>query len=503
MALVDRISSGLAELRNRGPASRFGFDELAEWLSFGGNIYPLVQTTMGSTDRESTATTSVGSYRGSSPVFALVLARLQAFSQARFQWTRFVGSQPSDLFGSPELAVLERPSPGWTTSDLLARMEVHVSGAGNAYVHRPRRDRLSLLRPDRVTIVMGSQTDAENPVEAPDVEVVGYVHTTSRGKMTTFDADKVAHYAPIPDPDAVFLGMSWITPALREAQADSLATEHKARFFQNAATPNLAIKFDPSINIDQVRAFKELLEAEHKGAWNAWKTLYLGGGADPKPVGLSFKDMDYAIVQGRAESRLAADAGVPPSWVGFSEGLQGSALNAGNFQSARRRFSDGTMVHLWTNAATSLQVLLTPPDPRASLWFDSRVPFTRDDASDLASIQQQQAQTIVALVKDGFKPETVVRAVMNNDWSLLQHTGLTSVQLNPPGSADSGGPTEAEAARSIVEMIQKVYLGVDGNVVLTQEEARMLLNRAGANLPARPAIEPKAAPNGQTAGVGV
>jgi phage portal protein BeeE len=451
VALVDRISSGLAQLRHRDASSRFSFDDLAEYLSFGGVGYPIVQTTMASVDREQVGATSVAALSGSSPVFALVLARLQAFSVARFQWTRFTGSQPGDLFGSPELDVLERPWPGGTTSDLLARMEIHVSGAGNAYVWRPRRDRLSVLRPDRVTIVMGSQTDADDPAEAPDVEVAGYIHTTSRGKVKVFGPTEIAHYAPYPDPNSVFLGMSWITPAIREYQADSLATEHKARFFSNAGTPNLAIKFDASITIEKVRAFKALIEAEHQGTFNAWKTLYLGGGADPVAVGSSFKDMDYAVIQGRAESRLAADAGVPPSWVGFSEGLQGSALNAGNFNSARRRFSDGTCYHLWANASTSLEVLLRPPAPvkdagPAMLWFDSRVPFTREDASDVAAIQQQQAATIAALVRDGFIPETVIAAVQQNDFSLLKHTGWYSVQMqSPPSGQDPAQPAPPSA----------------------------------------------------------
>lgn len=429
MALLDRVNSGVARIGHR--ASLLSWDDWSDYFTFGGNTYPVVQTTMGSVDQESVPGSHVGAYKGNAPVFALVMARIQAFSQARFQWTRFVGSQPSDLFGSPELALLERPWPGGTTSDLLGRMEVHVSLAGNAYVHRARRDRLTMLRPDRVTIIMGSQTDADDPSEAPDVEVAGYLYATSRGRMWTFGPDEVAHYAPVPDPDAVFLGMSWITPAFREMQADSLATEHKARFFQNAATPNLAIKFDPSISLDKARAFKEFLEEDHAGVWNAYKTLYLGGGADPVVVGKDFRQLDFAATQGKGESRLAAAAGVPPSWVGFSEALAGSALNAGNFNAAKHRFADGTMVHLWTNAATSLEVLLQRPQG-ASLWFDARVPFMREDAGDVAAIQQQQAQTIVAYVKDGFTPDSAVKAVANNDVSLLKHTGLQSVQLVPP-----------------------------------------------------------------------
>jgi phage portal protein BeeE len=449
--LVDRINSGLAELRQRD--GQLSLNDWADYFSFGGNTYPFVQTTMGQVDRESVGVTSVAGFKSSGPVFSLVLARLQAFSQVRFQWTRFQGSQPTDLFGSPELAVLERPWNGGTTSDLLARMEIHASVAGCAYVTRPQRDRLSMLRPDRVTIVMGSQTDADDPSEAPDAEIIGFLHTTSHGKMTVFGPNEVAYYAPIPDPDYRFLGMSWITPVLRDLMADSLATEHKARFFVNSATPNLAIKFDASVGIEKVRQFKALLESEHKGAFNAWKTLYLGGGADPVPVGSSFKDMDYAVIQGRAESRLAAAAGVPPSWVGFAEGLQGSSLNAGNFNSARRRFSDGTMVHLWTNAATSLEVLLSRPQG-ATLWYDPRVPFMREDAEDLAGIQQKQAETIVKLSTSGFTRESAIAAVTKNDFNLLvKDPNWVSVQLQqsngqpPAGGAGPKAPAAPAARR--------------------------------------------------------
>ena len=200
---------------------------------------------------------------------------------------------------------------------------------------------------------------------------------------------------------------------------------------------------DPTLSIEKVRQFKELMEEDHEGAWNAYKTLYVGGGADPVVVGRDFKQLDFAATQGKGESRLAASAGVPPSWVGFSEGLQGSSLNAGNFNAARRRFSDGTMMHLWSNAAASLESLVTLPDAGASLWFDTRAAaFMREDAGELASIQSKQANTIAALVREGFTAKSAVDAVDNNDWGRLQHTGLTSVQLLPP--SDGQEPIQGE-----------------------------------------------------------
>lgn len=429
------------------PRSRsLSWDQFQSMFSYDGLSYPMLQTSMGSINEEQIAATATAAYHTNGIIFALTLARLQVFSQARFQWTRFQGGTPTDLFGSRELALLERPWPGGTTSDLLARMELDVSLAGNSYIRRSSATRLNRLRPDWTVIILGSQEDAEHPSEAPDVEVLGYAYRPPSGRMRVFEASEVAHYAPYPDPDFDFLGMSWITAGTREMQADSLATEHKARFFTNAATPNLAIKFDPSVGIDRVKEFKELLESEHRGAWNAYKTLYLGGGADPKVIGKDFRELDFAATQGKGESRLASMAGVPPSWVGFSEGLEGSALNAGNFNSARRRFSDGTLQHLWTNAAASLEVIVNRPDPAVSLWFDtSAVAFMREDAGDLARIQEMEAATITALVRDGFTPASAIDALRNNDWSRLKHTGLTSVQLLPPTSGEEPLPADQTA----------------------------------------------------------
>ena len=440
MGLVDRVSREVA-LRGRASVGQrdttLSVDEWASLFEFGGLAYPLIQTTMGNIKEERLVGSTIPTMKGNTAVFSLIQARVQAFSQIRFQWTRLNGSQPGDLFGTKDLSVLEKPWPNGATPNLLARMEIDNSIAGNAYIVRPRKDRLTRMRPDLVTIVLGSETDADFPADAEDVEIAGYVYWPRSGKAKFFFPWEVAHYAPMPDPNFQFLGMSWITPCIREVQADSLAVEHKARFFQNAATPNLAIKFDPSVSIEKVRQFKALMENEHTGAFNAYKTLFMGGGADPVTIGKDFQQLDFAATQGKGESRLAAAAGVPPSWVGFSEGLQGSSLNAGNFNSARRRFSDGTMYWLWLNCAQSRESVCPPP-PGANLWWDANVPFMREDAGDIADQQAQEATTIVNLVREGFDPDSVVKAVKNNDFGLLKHSGLLSVQLQPPGAGQYG-----------------------------------------------------------------
>lgn len=421
-------------------ASGLTMDDLITMFSYDNVAYQLRQS-MGTLNEESVPTTANASYRGNGPVFALTLARLQVFSQARFQWTRFTGGKPTDLFGSPELALLERPWPNGTTADLLARMELHATTAGNWYGYRGNGV-IHCLNPAWMTIMVGSQTDADHPREAPDATVVGYGYSPPTGSKRIFLPEEIAHYAPIPDPDRLFVGMSWVSAVIRDVRADSAMVEHEWAFLRNAATPNLAIKFDPAVKREDVAEFKKLMEEEHRGFANAYRTLYLGGGADATVIGKDFKEIDLAAVQGKGESRLAAAAGVPPSWVGFSEGLQGSALNAGNFGAARRRFADGTMQHLWMNACSSLESILNPP-PGASLWFTTdSVSFMREDATDLAAIQQKQAQTMQSLVWAGYEPASIVDAITNNDFTRLVHTGLYSVQLQPPGP-DQGGPQGA------------------------------------------------------------
>lgn len=423
-----------------------------------------------------------GAFKRNGPVFACILARQMVFSEARFQFQQMRSGRPGDLFGTPELALLENPWPGGTTGELLARMEQDASLAGNFYATTaddrgrfgkaatgPGR-RVVRMRPDWVTLILGSHSgdpdtpDPQNPY-ALDTKVVGYLYeprpmsTVGTGapagssQAVLLLPDEVAHYSPIPDPGARFRGMSWLTPVLREIQSDNSATSHKDAVFRNAATPSMVVKFARETTPALFDQFVTRFKASHQGVENAFKTLFLGGGADVTPLTFDFRQLEFSQTQGKGESRIAAAAGVPPSWVGFSEGLQGSALNAGNFSAARRRFADGTIRTLWRQAASALQVLVPPP-AASRLWYDARdVAFLREDRKDAAEIQRQQASTIRQLTDAGYTPASVVAAVQAEDWSLLAHTGLYSVQLQRPGvdqfgrlTASGGSPDDSDDA---------------------------------------------------------
>jgi hypothetical protein len=310
----------------------------------------------------------------------------------------------------------------------------YVDIAGNAYVVR-RGNRLTPLRPDWVSIIGGVPDLVDATVWHPDAEAIGYEYTEGGpgyGKDPVFFlADEVAHFAPRPDPEARFRGMSWLTPIIREVMADRAMNDHKLAFLENGATPNLAVK----LNVENLEKFKDWVKEfrrDHEGVVNAYKTMVLGAGADVTVVGADLKQLDFKITQGAGETRIAAAAGVPPVIVGLSEGL--AAATYSNYAQARRRFADQTMRPLWRNACASLaQIIRVPSD--AELWYDDRdIKALAEDQKDAAEIQSTRSQSIRTLIDAGYTPDTVVAAVSNEDFTLLTHSGLFSVQLQPPGT---------------------------------------------------------------------
>lgn len=427
---------------------------VSEWsLGIG---YPPFQQTMAGQTSEQIPNDFAGyvrhAYKANGVVFACQLSRLMLFSQTRFAYRRRnrTNGRPGDLFHTSGLSLLDEPWPGGTTGDLAARMIQDADFAGNNYltviggqIHR--------LRPDHTYIVLGSQQEPDHPDVAMDARIIGYMYDPPRGKLRALLPEQVAHFAPIPDPEAHFRGMSWLTPVLREVRSDGAATSHKLKFFSSGATPNMIVKFDPTVSKEKAQAFKEFLEVEHSGAWNAYKTMYLGGGADATVVGADFKQMDFRATQGAGETRIAAASGIHPVIVGLSEGMQGSSLNQGNFSAARRLTADRTLRYLMGNAATSLSRLVSVPRD-AELWYDVRdVPFFQEDEKDHAEIQANQAQTIRTLTDAGYTPESVIDAVTNGDMTLLDHSGLYSVQLQAAG-APTGPETNGDAGRALAAL---------------------------------------------------
>ena len=469
---------------------RYAVDDLLLYLntmSYGGNVYGLggtntVQTLAGDVEPAlaNFSEYATGAFGGNAIVFACLALRQLVFSSVRFQWQEITNGRPARLFGSSILKALEEPWPGGTTQDLTSRMIQDADLAGNFYgirdtplavlgTQNPSSFEIVRLRPDWVDILFSPRMVRGAQV-GRRIEGIAYWEggRNSGRDPVIFFPGEYTHFAPYPDPLASWRGMSWITPVVREIQGDGQMMRHKLKYFENGATPNLIVKYPSGAREEEMRKVRDLFKMKYEGVDNAYKTLHIGGGADVSIVGHDMTAIDFKKIQSHGEVRIAAAAGLPPVILGFSEALTGSSLNQGNYASARRRMSDGTMHPLWQQAAGSLQTLFTGSDglnkkavfggpsmaDRISsgmlrLWYDVRdIPFLREDAKEEAEIRHVRANTVRQYIDSGFVPESAVEAVDTGDMTVLKHTGLVSVQLLPPGIAyePSAGGAQSEGA---------------------------------------------------------
>jgi hypothetical protein len=444
--------------------STLSFDDWAAWFTFQGQQYGVALNSGTLNQKQEEIPTNFAAYasqlyRSNGVVFACIVARASLFAEARFQFRQMRNGQPGDLFGSQALEPLETPQPSKTTADLLFEALVDVDIGGNWFGARLGRE-VRRLRPDWMTIVMGSPTDDKVTGWDLNAQLLGYIYQpggpgSGRDPVVLFP-EQVAHFAPYQDPLAVYRGMSWLTPIVQEVQADQAATNHKLKYFENGATPNAVISLDPEVSLEAFEKFQAMFEAKYgDAAASAYKTWFLGGGAKAQVIGTNLQEVSLRETQGAGELRIAMAAGVPPPILGAPGGMETAPYSAYPF--ARRRMADLTIRPLWRNMAASLSRIVDVPRG-SELWYDERdIAFLKEDVKERAEIELIRAQAIKFLTESGYSPKSVVDAIAAEDVRRLDHTGVFSVQLQEPGSPNGADkPPQlppAQQGRALLEAL--------------------------------------------------
>jgi Phage portal protein len=437
------------------------------------------QVNYGGINYQAFSTTSAAA-NFSSVVYTCQAKRTAVFSEARFTWQRLRDGrpQPQGLFGTPELRILEEPWRGAHTRDLLAVAEMDSAIYGNSYwVFDENGQYLVRIDPNHVKLVTEAALD---PVTGWKVgeRLVAYAVTTDR-RTSIYPPENIAHYKPIPAAGNQFVGQSWIGACLPDIDADHMLTDYKLSAIRNGANLTTVVNLDPNLTPTQFDDFVEKFKETHRGPVHAGEPLFLQGGSDVKTVGQTFEQLALKATQGSGETRIAAAAQVHPVLLGLSEGLAGSSLNAGNYQSAKQGFVDGTMCPAWGAFCEAFSSLLTIPGG-SRLWYDARdIPFLRQELAAQMDAIAAQTQAVTNLVREGFDPDSAVRYVQTGDIAELygSHSGMLSVQLHTPGaSTGAGGSSGMAGAADAAAMLQKLYMAV--GKVITMDEARRIITQA-------------------------
>jgi hypothetical protein len=394
-----------------------------EGLASGAAV---LTSSYGSPDREAVLPQVAGwaqqANASASPVFSAILVRMMLLSEAQF---KLQAKDDKHLYGNQSLAVLEHPfGPETTSGELIARCEQDASVAGNSYTWAPPdTDVLVRLRPDWTTIV-------SERVAVPGGgwyrRKLGYWHEPPKGVLdqgTGFfaPADEVAHWAPVPDPQASFRGMSWMTPVMRDIQGDEGMARYKIRYLQANATPNLVIKYAQKLQPATIDSLRERMTARYGGPDNAGKTLILDQGADLVAVGNSLADMDFSNVSQDGIERILAASGVPPLLIGL-ESIKGAGKS---YQEVIRRFGDITLRPLWRSVCGTLGQLVPGVPAGSRLWFDtSDIAALQDGEQVRAQVTLIRAQALLALGQAGYDRMSAVKAIEAGDMGQLEEAAV-------------------------------------------------------------------------------
>ena len=420
--LIDRLVARTPERSNLPDPDYIASLTANQSIGYGSQNKPTERIT------QSFQAYSIYGFSSNAPVFACAMSRLRMLAQAEF---KFQDLTTGRLFGSPELSVLETPWANGTTSDLIANMEQHNSIAGNAFVRR-QDDTLVLMRPDWVDIVSIVVDDGLDMSgrQRKHHEVVGYLYSDGGigiADPVFYDVSEVAHWAPIPDPLSRWRGMSWLTPVLREINADVAMTQFRQSFFDNGGTPSLVLKYGQKLQPQTFESIKQRWQARYSGPRGAGATVVLDEGADLSVVGSTLESMKFGEIQAAGEARIASASGVPAIVAGLQAGLDASSWNF--YGAALKGFANTTCADLWMSLAASVAKLIAVPDG-ARLWYDTtKIPALTEDAQDRANAMQTLSATASTLLTAGYESASIINYLASGDLGQLRHTGLVSVQL--------------------------------------------------------------------------
>jgi hypothetical protein len=211
--------------------------------------------------------------------------------------------------------------------------------------------------------------------------------------------------------------MSWLTPVYRDIAGDDGLTQYKVRYLENAASPNLLIRYAQKLQPGTVDSVRERMHARHGGVNNAFKTLVLDQGADVTVIGNSLAQMDFSNVSSAGAERILAAAGVPGVLVGL-EPLRGAGRG---YQESMGKFANLFARPEWRSVCGALaQIVDVPAGNR--LWFDTTdIAALQDGEMEKGQAALVRAQAVLALNQAAkYTPDSIVSAVDAGDLTLLK-----------------------------------------------------------------------------------
>lgn len=349
-------------------------------------------------DRDLTAAPADLARAYSSAVWAYRCIKLRADAVAGVPLV-LVDRDGARIEGHPLLALLRDVNPHtMNLGDLLRATEAAYNIWGVSYWLKVRAN--SGTR--RVRWLQWLNPQTVEPVADPARGVVAYKQT-SGGRARELPPEDVIVFRNF-DPLDDLGGLSPLSVALSEVNADLNAARFVAAFFANDARPAGLLTTEQPLHEAEIERARSWWARLFQGARNRWKTGIVGGGLKWQPI--TFAPTDLALTDLRAEDRRAICAvfGVPPGLAGAWE-----SVTYATAREQKASFYEDTVLPQLEYLAEALNGSLLPHYADLTAR-GARLAWDVDSIAALRESAASKAERLVRLFEAGLVTRGEVRA---------------------------------------------------------------------------------------------
>jgi HK97 family phage portal protein len=224
---------------------------------------------------------------------------------------------------SRAVQLLERPSPGSTSADLISQVMVHLNVHGNAYLGKFRADgeivQLGLLDPTQVRVELSGQR---------------IVYTLSRREgVTEHGPEDILHIKAM-SADGL-AGLSPVTQCRLALSLSSNLQEHAKQYFEEGSRPSGILTMPLGSSAEGMERLREDWRNKHGGVERMHRVALIEGEAQFTPVAFSADDSQF-LQQRELSAREVSRIFRVPAWA--IDAPTGDSLTYANTLEQNRAF---------------------------------------------------------------------------------------------------------------------------------------------------------------------
>lgn len=234
--------------------------------------------------------------------------------------TRRVGEEIEfiPILQHPLLDILDRFNEFTSRTSGFYLVESHQNLAGDAFLYVDGKGinikGLYLLQPDKVKVNLGDPSFGQYIITSYEYED----NVDGKRVKETYDREDVIHFKQ-PNPDNPYRGKSKVEAVAEEIDTDNLITLANKRMYQQGLIANFVLATDKHLTDEQGKAIEAKLQASYGGANNAYKTLIMSGGLEPKSIQLTSREMETVAMLKWLRDKIMSAFGNTPASIGMIE----------------------------------------------------------------------------------------------------------------------------------------------------------------------------------------